>query len=238
MKYRFPSGAEWKDIGFTCVEDNPREFLERLIHEACIAGEILDDVAVRACELAPGLAIFMEVQSTGDLLDRCSVQAVAAPPGITITDFLLNDEIRGAYCRLDYSIMERGNLFDHPFPHVHIVHEGPPRFPFYINPKVFPALSFIEFLLANYSYDNWTAWLLQELGRHYPAETPDEELTADELLERYKSRTAWEAVEERIRDAFLKKLRNATKLTLEEVSVDFPKMRLDDLGLSYWGSAS
>ena len=232
---RFPSGEEWRDVGFSCEQKNPREFLRRLIGEACTAGSITEDAAINACELSPGLAIFMEAQSTGDRLDRCSVQAVAAPPGVTITDFWLTDEGQGTYCRLDYSIEERGSLFDHPFPHVHIAPEGPPRFPFSINSNVFPALSFLEFLLASYSHDDWTAWLLQQLGRHYPGETPDDERTADELLELYKSRATWEAVDQQVRFSFLTRLKKASKHTLEEVSAEFPKMRVDDLNLNYWG---
>lgn len=236
-KFQFPDSAPWKEVKlkFKKIEDydntedaSPREFFVRLINEAEAAG---DSNAIESCQLVEGVAVFMECERSGPRLVRCSVQVIINPVG-NLEDLYLDDQQDPIYYRHDYSTRERGSLFDHPFPHIHSVPKGAPRFPLILDSQVFPALAFIEFVMINHSYSNWLEWVIREYGKHYPGDIPDDELTPDQFLDAYKSEANWSRIPEAQRAEFLRRVRRSSRDKLQRLSHGCPSVDPELLALS------
>jgi len=230
---KFPAATEWRDVNFRCTEAKPRDFFVRLINEAVEHGFLDDAKAIESCELDEGIALFMEMTWSGDRLLRCSVQIVAAL-GQDLETLYVDDECDGVYYRFDYAINERGQLFDHPFPHIHSVPDGAPRFPFAITKEVFPPLTFIEFAMINHSYESWRDWILFVYASRNPGDVPENENTPEEFFESFKDELKWLSIDESKRNRFLKLLKEASKEALKAISGDLPKIDSDHLMLNYW----
>ena len=230
---RFPIADEWRAVNFTCTDDNPRDFFVKLVNEAASSGFCTDAGAIDSCQLDEGVALFMDLKWKGDQILRCSIQVVATPERDLETLFL-NEESRGVYYRFDYSIDERGKLFDHPFPHVHSVSDGAPRFQFPIRGRAFPPFAFIEFVLIHHHYDTWLKWVLGKYAERYPGDIPENERTPDELLDAYKEEVEWLKIDEAERARFLKRLKRASMDAIESKSANYPRINPDHLALNYW----
>jgi len=230
---RFPIADEWKTVDLTCTDDNARNFFVRLIDDAVSSGSCTDTQAIESCQLDEGVALFMELKWRGDQILHCSIQVVATPES-DLETLYLDEACRGVYYRFDYSIDERGKLFDHPFPHVHSVSEGAPRFQFPIRCRAFPPFAFIEFVMINHHYEKWLGWVLGKYAEMYPGDIPENERTPDELLEAYKEEVEWLKIDESERGRFLRRFKSASTDAIESKSANYPRINPDHLALNYW----
>ncbi len=230
---KFPTAPEWRGVGHTCNSESPREFFVRLVGEAEASGHSDDANAIQSCQLADGVAIFIQLEWSGERLLKCSIQAVAAP-GSDLETLYLDGNSQGVYYRFDYSVQERGCLFDHPFPHVHSVPEGGPRFPFRIPAGVFPPLAFLEFVMINHGYENWSRWILSEYSKRYSGEVPDNEPTPEQLIEAYKVESDWLRIDENYRARFISRLKHSSRDALLSLSVGYPLIDSENCTVNYW----
>ena len=204
----FPLNLEWKNTNLKCDEDDPGEWFVRIVREASKMSSIQDlevRSVIESCQLAKGLAAFASLSWKRGAITYLSMQ-VFATPGISLENYFDGGEclIDGKpavprYYRLDFSPSERGNLFDHPFPHIHSIPDGSPRFPWTFSPSVFPALSFLEFVIANHQYDSWKQWLI-EVPRRIRKEA---EAKADAALIEAESRIQIGEIERRALTRFV-----------------------------------
>jgi hypothetical protein len=233
---RFPVATEWRNVGLTCNHSNPRWFFVQLIR-AATACPNPDRNAVRgaieSCQLDEGVAVFMELKWEGSLITRCSIQVIVAPDR-DLETLYWRRRCKGVYYRLDYSMEERGKLFDHPFPHVHSVPDGAPRFHFPVRSRVFLPFALLEFVMMNRHYEKWWDWIQKEYQQLNPGEVPDDELTPQEMAEAYKEDSTWRRIDATQRNQFLTLLREASRRALEGESEGYPMIDPELSALNYW----
>lgn len=237
-KFRFPDSIHWKNVklkfkrredGEDVEDTSPRAFFVRLLEEASADG---DNNAVGSCELVEGVAVFMECERSGPRLLRCSVQVIVSTKG-DLENLYLDENQVAIYYRYDYSVEERGSLFDHPFPHVHSVPNGPPRFPFTFDHRVFPALAFIEFVMINHSHGKWLEWILDKYAKSHPGDIPEDDFLPDDYLEAYKSEGEWSKIPEAKRSEFLARIRRLSNQALRQLSDGCPSIDTELFALSF-----
>lgn len=230
---KFPFSPEWIGANHTCNNESPRNFFVRLVNDATPSGSVNKAIAIQNCELVDGVAVFGHLEWKGERLLKCSIQAVVAPES-DLETFYLKDSIQGIYYRFDYSVSERGRLFDHPFPHIHCVPDGGPRFPFRIHSNVFPPLQFLEFVMINHGYEKWSRWIISEYAKRYPEEIPDDYPTPEQILEAYKVESDWLRIDKNLRNRFIDRLKRSSIDALLSLSVGYPLIDPEYYANNYW----
>jgi hypothetical protein len=234
-KIDYPSLLEWKDVEFRGDEKNARDIFLRLINQAVekSTDETREIDIIGDCELVEGMAVFMSCESSDGIITFCRLHVIVAPDGDLIN--LYDNEYDPAfYYRLDYSLEERGGLFNHPFPHIHTVRDGAPRFPLSLDGSIFPPIVFLEFLMMNFYYDRWLSWALSKYPKSDFYKVPDDELSPEQMVESFKLREQWEQIPKQKRQIFLERIKKSTRDAKIQASERFPKINPDSLELNYF----
>lgn len=227
---RFP---QWGEVEFGCSSADPAVFIRQVLEDAASVQNIDQASAIEQCEIAPGLAVFIEFEWDNHILTRCSAQAVAIPNG-SIADLFLNEPPTALYYRFDFSVKERGNLFDHPFPHVHTHYDGSPRFPCLPKGDAFPLFYWLEFLMLNHHYNLWERWAINQFrfSADTRLSTPDRE--PEDFLLAFPQQEDWNAIPEPERATFITAAKTALRNATAAKANDFPKLPAELLSLNYW----
>lgn len=227
---RFP---KWSGVSFECEHSEPREFFLDIIEQAeCILG-IDRQTLLGQCEVAPGLAVFIEFSWCEKSLIQCSAQAVVVTNG-TMTELLSAQPPRALYYRFDFSIGERGNLFDHPFPHAHSYFDGAPRFPFGNGNTSFPLFHWLEFLMLNHHYPLWLNWAKEQCNGSQVAGLRTAVRNSSDFFDDFPDEAKWNSIPSNERDAFVRAAKQTLHEATNSVAAAFPTIPKEFLNLNYW----
>jgi len=227
---RFP---DWTDVDFDCNDSDPARFFSELLTRASDTLHTEKCGLVEQCEIAPGLGAFIEFSWEECTLTRCSAQSVVVPNG-TLGELLSSQAPRAVYYRFDFSIKERGNLFDHPFPHAHSYFDGEPRFPMPMQDNSFPLFRWLEFLMLNHHYPLWLNWAKDKCNSSaVPGlRTPDRE--PEDFFKVFPKASDWNDIPLDERDAFVGAAKRTLHNAIISTAADFPKIPDEYLALNYW----
>ena len=229
----FPMAREWENASLRCDEEDPGDWFKRIVRQ--VAGDAdahIDAVkaVLESCELADGLAVFATLSWDHGKITHFSMQ-VFVTPGTDLSGFLNGDECVPCYYRLDFSPRERGDLFSHPFAHVHSKPDGPPRFPWPFQPNSYLPLSFLEFVIINHHYEYWKRWLFFEHDKRFSS-IPEDEPPLKDLFDLFQDEDQWSQLPERER--LVRQIKRAARMSIEEHSRDLPVIDPEYLKLNYW----
>ena len=146
----FPAEIAGKDIR---VGDNepPEQWFRRLV------GDYLGGDLWR-CQIEDNLALFLQLTWGDGRILEARVQAFAVVGGRTLAEVYGCVSRFTRYLRYDYDEDEWGDLYSHPFPHVHPQPDDAPRFPFKASESCLSLIEFFEFLYLNFNHRSWLEW--------------------------------------------------------------------------------
>ena len=230
---KFPS---WNTVDFACVDSDPSKFFLKLITSAeSILGKYRETL-VKECEIAPGIGAFIEFSWSDTYeLDVCKLQAIVVPSG-DLSELLTTQVPASFYYRFEFSVKQRGSLFDHPFPHAHTFFDGAPRFPLPDRGRLFPLFHWLEFLMLNHHYSLWERWAISQCRFSIRPGLCTAERSPEDFLLAFPTKEEWEEIAEPERAAFV----TALKITLREAAdakaSGFPEIPAEFLSLNYWSA--
>jgi hypothetical protein len=228
--HKYPKGP-WKNVNTRCEEKDLHVWFTKMVDEAA-TGFDSPDAAIGNCELMPGLAIFAKFSWEQNILSSCSIQALIAP-GNTLTEYYLDSNSSEAhYNRLDYSIEERGSIFNHPFPHIHSQPDGPPRFPFPISSESFPPLDFIEFIFLNYYHEEWQKWIETIHDSQTSSFLKNNNIELEDAIDAFKKAPLWERFKKP--EDLISEIKRAAQQEKAKLTANFPTIPDEHFLLNYW----
>jgi hypothetical protein len=227
---RFPNQNHWKDLSLRRDESDPRKWLGIMIANAIEAGCQDDIEAIDSFEITDGLAVFASMTWNSHQIVHLSVQCLVTS-GLSLFEYIYGEECPTQYYRLDYSLEERGSLFNHPFPHIHTLVDGSPRLGIHCDPYIFPALPFLEKVFIEHFYDKWSAWLTKEHSKYFPDSSSSSSPSMGEYFEAYRSQEAWNQQVSTRRK--IRELKLSSEMSLLNRSEGFPYIDPNCLQLNW-----
>lgn len=229
----FPISDEWRDVDLTCKTRDIAGFFSNLVQTTKEKNGKSVDELLRACEIAPGLAVFFKTVWDENHINYFSLTAIAMPEGGL--GELLDDEPPVAdYYRFEHDQSKPGQIFSHPILHIHSQPSGAPRFPFALNSVIYPAFSVLEFLMIQYHYDSWMEWLLYvHAKRHFGTVPPDRPLPR-QIADAHSDPDKWGDIDAALRSSFVAELKDCSCRVLIEASEGLPLLNPQQLVLNYW----
>jgi hypothetical protein len=145
----FPVEIEGEDVRVAPGQDAADWFRH------CVQTYFREDVQV--CAVEDNLALLLAIFGDKKKVHSIHCQAFAVVDG-TLADVDQGIARTVRYLRLDYDNEEIGDLFSHPYPHVHAQPGDTPRFPLIpCNPRC-TLIDFLEGLYLNFAHRTWMQW--------------------------------------------------------------------------------
>ena len=130
------------------------------------AGETIHDWFVRCvdqclggnigpCTVAENIAIFAVLRWHKKTIFYLNCQALVTLD-CSLDEFYCDGAKKAQYLRLDYDLDALGAMFREPSPHVHVLPDGEPRFPFSGSSNA--VIDFLDFIYRNYQFEDWFIW--------------------------------------------------------------------------------
>jgi hypothetical protein len=145
----FPAEIAGQDLRVR--DEEPADDWFRRIVNDCLAGD------VERCRIEDNLALFLQLAWGHDRIHGVRCQAFAVVGG-TLAEVYDGDSSPTRYLRFDYDKDEFGEVFSHPFPHVHAQPDDAPRFPLRPSDPRLALIEFFEFLYLSFNHRVWLEW--------------------------------------------------------------------------------
>jgi hypothetical protein len=232
--WNYPMADEWTKATLRCNELDPGSWFKRIVREASGRTDAKDDLVksvIESCEIAEGVALFVSLKWKAGKITYLSAQ-VFVTLSADLIEFFNGADSDSRYYRLDFSSEERGNLFDHPFPHLHTIPEGSPRLPWHFRPNITPIFSFLEFVFINHQYERWKRWLIQEHKKKFSYPSTDDQPLMEDVFESFKEPNSWSRVTDGNR--LIQELKAAAIEKLETLSEAALPIDPTLLPFNYW----
>ncbi len=145
----FPAEIEGQDVRVAPGEEAADWF------RRCVRTHFGQDVHV--CAVEDNLAVLLAIFGDKRKFHSIHCQAFAVVDG-TLADVYGGVARTVRYLRLDYDNEEIGDLFSHPYPHIHAQPGDAPRLPLIPCNPACTLVDFLEGLYLNFAHRTWMRW--------------------------------------------------------------------------------